>query len=405
VHWGGPIVFSIVHGSRIHFLNRFVIFIENARLVLHILTIIPIAILAMKFGTAPASTLLASLLMFWTGRTTWAQEELTSEMFKMMIDAGAFAAIIDVRTLAEFRDDGHIANATLVENLALFGTSSGQIGTPSDLAGCEQCDLAIYCRSGGRAAAAIQHLLNAGFVGRLYNGMGVSQWTAAGYLLVTGSDVSTPAACATTDAGAEQCQRDYEALTSSTLTTTTTNGTITTTIIDGVTNATTTTPAPMMMTVTMPTTGMVPSASSPMMGAPFVVIIISCCCTAIVAGIAACVYCCVKRSSSAPLPAGVPGAYQTNNPALQQQAEQAIQVLPGTLTSVPAATTNTIPAETGLAISAYQPVYQPGYQPQQQYQPQQYTPPQQQQQQQADIPFAEALSVHPPSMMTTTQKY
>jgi rhodanese-related sulfurtransferase len=357
---------------------------------------------AMKFGNTPASTFLA-LLFFWAGLTgtTWAQEELTPETFKMMIDAGAFAAIIDVRSLTEFRDDGHIANATLVENLALFGTSS-QIGTPSDLAGCEQCDLAIYCRSGGRAAAAIQHLLDAGFIGRLYNGLGVSQWTAAGYPLVTGSDVSTPAPCATTDAGAEQCQRDYEALTSSTLTTTTTNGTITTTIIAGATNATTTTPAPMMMTVTMPTTGMVPSATSPMMGAPIVVIIISCCCTAIVAGIAACIYCCVKRSSSAPLPAGVAGAYQTN-PALQQQAQQAIQVLPGTLTSLPAATTNTIPVETGLVTSAYQPVYQSGYQPQLQYQPQQYIP--SQQQQPANIPFAEALSVHPPSITTTTQKY
>jgi hypothetical protein len=133
------------------------------------------------------------------------------------------------------------------------------------------------------------------------------------------------------------------------------------------------------------------------------IIIMCCCCTAIVAGIAACIYCCVKGSSSAPLPAGGPGAYQTN-PALQQQAQKAtaMQVLPGTLrmTSVPAAPTNTIPAETGLATSSYQPGYQPGYQPQQQYQPQQYIP---SQQQPADIPFAQALSINPDG--TPTQKY
>jgi hypothetical protein len=140
-----------------------------------------------------------------------------------------------------------------------------------------------------------------------------------------------------------------------------------------------------------------------------VIIIISivscCCCIAIVGGIAACVYCCVKGSSSSPLPAGVPGAYQTN-PALQQQSQQAMQVLPGTLqmTSVPAAPNNTIPAETGLATSAYQPAYQPGYQPQQQYQPQQYIP--SSSQQQTNIPFAEALSVNPDGTpITSTQKY
>jgi predicted component of type VI protein secretion system len=138
-------------------------------------------------------------------------------------------------------------------------------------------------------------------------------------------------------------------------------------------------------------------------GVFIVLMVISCCCcTAIVAGIAACVYCCVKGSSSPPLPAGVPGAYQTN-PALQQQAQQAntMQVLPGTLQMTSVAPTNTIPAETGLATSSYQPAYQPGYQPQQQYQPQQYIP--SQQQQQADIPFAQALSVNADG--TPTQKY
>jgi hypothetical protein len=108
-----------------------------------------------------------------------------------------------------------------------------------------------------------------------------------------------------------------------------------------------------------------------------IAVLACCCCAAIVAGIAGCIYCCVK--GNAPLPAGVPGAYQTN-PALLQQQQQSVAPkpalhLPGTLQMAPV-TANTTPAQTGLA-TAYQPNYQPNYQTQSQ----------------TNIPFAEALSV------------
>jgi hypothetical protein len=115
----------------------------------------------------------------------------------------------------------------------------------------------------------------------------------------------------------------------------------------------------------------------------FIAIIVCtcCCCAAIVAGIAGCVYCCVKGND--PLPAGVPGAYQTNPALLQQQQQQSLApkpalVLPGTFNMAPPV--NTVPAQTGLATTtetAYhsQPSYQPNYQSQ------------------SNIPFAEALSV------------
>jgi phage shock protein E len=175
--------------------------------------------------------------------TTMAQEiELTAETFKELIDAGVLSAIIDVRTATEFAE-GHIANATLVESLASFGTSE-QVTTPAALTGCEDCDLAVYCRSGRRSKEAIQHLLAAGFRGRLYNGLGVTQWTAAGYPLVMDSNFSTPAICATTAEGAKACRLGFEARTSTGGGTSNNSSTTTTT--------TTTTAAPVMIMAPSP---------------------------------------------------------------------------------------------------------------------------------------------------------
>ena len=47
----------------------------------------------------------------------------------------------------------------------------------------------MYCRSGNRAGVAIDLLLESGFNGTIYNGLGTSQWTAAGYPLVTTESV------------------------------------------------------------------------------------------------------------------------------------------------------------------------------------------------------------------------
>ena len=115
-----------------------------------------------------------------------AQIRLTSEEFYQGIQDGIFTAVVDVRTLSEW-EDGHIENATLVENLA-------STGSMDPLLGCESCTLGIYCRSGARAGQAITRLIDAGFQGTLYNGLGTSGWVAAGYPLVTGDSI--PAVCA-----------------------------------------------------------------------------------------------------------------------------------------------------------------------------------------------------------------
>mmetsp|Transcript_25335 Transcript_25335/g.37879 ORF Transcript_25335/g.37879 Transcript_25335/m.37879 type:complete len:198 (-) Transcript_25335:198-791(-) len=107
------------------------------------------------------------------------QTIISPEEFYNGIQSNAYDAIIDVRTLEEW-NDGHIANATHVESLQL------QTSIPDDILGCEGwCrTIVVYCRSGSRAGVAIELMLESGFNGTIYNGQGVSQWTAAGYGLV-----------------------------------------------------------------------------------------------------------------------------------------------------------------------------------------------------------------------------
>lgn len=135
--------------------------------------------------------------------------ELNSTTFKQYIDNGVFDAIVDVRTTTEW-NDGHIEGAMLIENLASFDSaSSTAIGTPADLRGCEYCDIAVYCRSGARAGGAIRILSDAGFMGNLYNGQGVSQWTDEGYALV-GPEVASVTPPCTVDADVtEQCFQNW----------------------------------------------------------------------------------------------------------------------------------------------------------------------------------------------------
>ena len=117
--------------------------------------------------------------------------ELTSEEFFTMKEEGAFQAIVDVRTLDEWESTGHVANATLLDSLQNANTAD-EIATIADLAGCEECPIVVYCRSGQRAGVALEKLELAGFQGPLYNGLGINQWIEAGYELVNTESVDPP---------------------------------------------------------------------------------------------------------------------------------------------------------------------------------------------------------------------
>ena len=99
---------------------------------------------------------------------------------------GRFAVLVDVRTQREW-DTGHLPNATFIESLSTNGDTSR-------LDGCQGCPVAVYCRSGVRAAAAASVLEAKGFTD-VYNALGVQQWTAAGVALVDTAD--HPPACDT----------------------------------------------------------------------------------------------------------------------------------------------------------------------------------------------------------------
>lgn len=109
-------------------------------------------------------------------------EMLTAQELYDGMQQGSFQAVVDVRTASEW-NRGHIENATLLESLNAFNTSS-QVATPTDIAGCRNCSIAVYCQSGRRAGIAINILRANGFTGPLYNGQGTSQWNSAGFPLV-----------------------------------------------------------------------------------------------------------------------------------------------------------------------------------------------------------------------------
>jgi rhodanese-related sulfurtransferase len=111
----------------------------------------------------------------------------TSEFYDGVMN-NTFRVLIDVRSETEF-NSGHIENATLVANFA-----SGEVELPSSVLDCGGCTMVVYCRSGARAAVAIQRLIDEYQFEptRLYNGLGTSQWTNDGFPLVDTPSVDDP---------------------------------------------------------------------------------------------------------------------------------------------------------------------------------------------------------------------
>jgi rhodanese-related sulfurtransferase len=128
---------------------------------------------------------------------------LTPTEFKERVDTGNYDVIVDVRRKADEFDLGHIPGATLVESLNAFG-QAGQVGTPSDLAGCEFCEIIVYCRSGARAREAITLLRANNFQGRLWSGQGTLQWEGP---LVTTPSVVAP--CTVNQTVSDECYNEF----------------------------------------------------------------------------------------------------------------------------------------------------------------------------------------------------
>jgi len=149
----------------------------------------------MTFSSFLPQILLAAILAVIVNVCNGEIVELAPQEFYAMHLAGAFAAVVDVRTQEEW-ETGHIFNATLLDSLQNANTPD-EIASIADLGGCENCPLVVYCRTGRRSGIALEKLALAGFA-NLYNGMGVSQWTDAGYDLVNSTSVEV------------ECKREVE---------------------------------------------------------------------------------------------------------------------------------------------------------------------------------------------------
>jgi len=124
--------------------------------------------------------------------------DLTAKELHDGIRSGMFDVVGDVRTRGEWLA-GHIPGAPHTWAPALVDM----------LKGCESCNIVVYCASGRRAGTAIRVLAWAGFKGKLYNGMGVGDYTAAGYQLTT-SPQSVQPPCASGHGGT--CRDGAEAV-------------------------------------------------------------------------------------------------------------------------------------------------------------------------------------------------
>lgn len=149
--------------------------------------------------------LLLLSLFAWTAQGVI--QEIGPDELAAKMESGFFQLVADVRTLAEF-ESGHIDNATLVESLASAGTVR-EVTNAATLAGCEQCNIAVYCRSGARAGRAVSYLQRHGFQS-LYNAGGVGDWMRSNRNLVVTGSKELPCSADTTSPSCPDNRRSLE---------------------------------------------------------------------------------------------------------------------------------------------------------------------------------------------------
>jgi len=137
-----------------------------------------------------------------------AQETISPQTFQQGIEDGSYDLVIDVRTGEEW-NAGWIPTAVHVPSDSLDEINQiltiGMEVSSSSFSCDDHCaTIVVYCRSGARAKLAIQTLINdLGYTGTIYNGLGINQWTGAGYELVDDDSIPPtyppPMMCTKTD--------------------------------------------------------------------------------------------------------------------------------------------------------------------------------------------------------------
>jgi len=125
---------------------------------------------------------LLSPLAMTAGCTAEAEawQRVGADAFAEAIDAEAGAFLLDTRTQAEWEQDGHIVNATLIPYDELEDRESE---LPED----KDTTILLYCRSGNRSQKAAQTLLDLGYTDVRDLESGIMGWKNAGYSVEYGA--------------------------------------------------------------------------------------------------------------------------------------------------------------------------------------------------------------------------
>jgi rhodanese-related sulfurtransferase len=100
------------------------------------------------------------------------------ETFRAEREAGAFQAVVDVRSPAEFAA-GHVPQALNIPIDQLKARTD-------ELAAYQTAPIAVICESGGRSLAASSTLVRAGFTGVVDVEGGTRAWRMLGHPLIGG---------------------------------------------------------------------------------------------------------------------------------------------------------------------------------------------------------------------------
>ena len=130
---------------------------------------------------AVLAVLLASTLFLagcQTGPEGW--ERVDVEEFKTQIETNEGAFLLDVRSLIEYEDDGHIDGAYLIPHTSIEDRADE---LPED----KDTTILLYCRSGNRSQTAAESLLDFGYTDVRDLESGIIGWKDAGEPVVYGA--------------------------------------------------------------------------------------------------------------------------------------------------------------------------------------------------------------------------
>lgn len=95
------------------------------------------------------------------------------EEFDQAINQQKEGFLLDVRTTAEWEQDGYISNATLIPHTELQDRENELPENKDDL-------ILLYCRSGNRSQDAARTLIDMGFTNLIELESGINGWKNAG---------------------------------------------------------------------------------------------------------------------------------------------------------------------------------------------------------------------------------